>query len=109
MNAEQAWQSAVGQLQMEMPRAAFIAYVRETKLVSYEMGWFCIEAASEFARDWLTARLTSTVTRMLTGMMNRAVQVVFVVKKEAEKQATKNKNDDPQPDLFKKEGRHERN
>ena len=31
MNVEQAWQSVLGQLQMEMPRASFDTWVRDTQ------------------------------------------------------------------------------
>jgi len=37
MKAEQAWQAALGQLQMEMPKATFDTWVRDTELVAYEM------------------------------------------------------------------------
>ena len=36
MDAEQAWQSALGQLQMEMPKASFDTWVRDTRIDSYD-------------------------------------------------------------------------
>lgn len=77
MKAEQAWQAAVGQLQMEMPKAAFDTWVRGTEFLSYEDGSFIIGVQNAYARDWLQSRLTSTVTRILTGIMNRTVEVRF--------------------------------
>jgi len=79
MDAERAWQSALGQLQMEMPKASFDTWVRDTQVVSYEDGTFTIGVRNEYARDWLESRLTSTVTRLMTGIMNRDVGVRFVV------------------------------
>jgi chromosomal replication initiator protein len=79
MDAEQAWQSALGQLQMEMPKASFDTWVRDTQIVSYADGLFTIAVRNAYARDWLESRLSSTVTRLLTGMMNRSVEVAFVV------------------------------
>ena len=38
MNAEQAWQSVLAQLQMEMPRASFDTWVRDTRPMAYENG-----------------------------------------------------------------------
>ena len=69
MNAKQAWQAALGQLQMEMPKAAFDTWVRNADLVSYEKDSFTIGVPNAYARDWLDSRLSSTVTRLLTGMM----------------------------------------
>lgn len=79
MKAEQAWQAAVGQLQMEMQKAAFDTWVRDTEMISYEDGRFIVGVKNAYARDWLTERLSSTVNRMLTGIINRTVQVSFVV------------------------------
>jgi chromosomal replication initiator protein len=80
MDAEQAWQSALGQLQMEMPKASFDTWVRDTRVTSYEDGLFTVTVNNAYARDWLESRLSSTVTRLLLGIMNRSVEVAFVVK-----------------------------
>lgn len=79
MKAEQAWQAAIGQLQIEMPRAAFETWVRETEFLAYEDGCFIIGAPNAYACDWLQSRLTSTASRLLTGLMGRSVQVRFTV------------------------------
>lgn len=79
MKAQQAWQAAIGQLQMEMPKAAFDTWVRDTEFISYEDGSFIIGVQNAYARDWLQSRLLSTVTRLLTGIMNRTVEVNFVI------------------------------
>jgi chromosomal replication initiator protein len=79
MKAEQAWQAALGQLQMEMPKASFDTWVKEAECLSYEDGLFIIGVPNTYARDWLEGRISSTVTRMLTGIMNRTVSVRFVV------------------------------
>lgn len=79
MKAEQAWRAALGQLQMEMPKAAFDTWVRDAELVSYEDGSFMVGVQNAYARDWLDSRLSSTIRRLLTGIMNRTVEVRFVV------------------------------
>ncbi|NWG07070.1 MAG: chromosomal replication initiator protein DnaA [Chloroflexi bacterium] len=79
MNAEQAWQSVLGQLQMEMPRASFDTWVRDTRPVSYQDGTLTVGVRNAYARDWLENRLASTVSRLLVGIMNASVSVNFVV------------------------------
>jgi chromosomal replication initiator protein len=79
MNASRAWQAALGQLQVEMPKGTFDTWVRDAEFVAYEDGSFVIGVNNAYARDWLESRLRSTVTRMLTGMMNRTVEVRFIV------------------------------
>jgi len=79
MNAERQWQAALGQLQMEMPRAAYDTWVRDAEYLTYEDGTFAIGVKNAYARDWLQDRLLSTVKRILTGIMGRTVDVRFVV------------------------------
>lgn len=79
MNADQAWQAAVGHLQMDIPKATFDTWVRDAELIAYEDGTFIIGVQNAYARDWLENRLSSTITRILTGIMDRTVEVRFVV------------------------------
>ena len=79
MNSQQAWQATLGQLQMEMSKAAFDTWVRNAELVNQQEDRFTIGVQNPYARDWLDSRLSSTVTRMLTGLMERPQQVKFVV------------------------------
>ena len=95
MDAERAWQSALGQLQLEMPKATFDTWVRGTHVVSYEDGKFVIGSRNSYARDWLEGRLSSTVNRLLMGMMNRSVEVGFVV---AESETNEYENIEPVAD-----------
>ena len=79
MKPPQAWQAALGQLQLEMPKAAFDTWVRDADLISFEDDIFTIGTRNAYARDWLADRLTSTVAKLLTGIMNKTVEVRFVV------------------------------
>jgi hypothetical protein len=79
MKPPQAWQAALGQLQLEMPKAAFDTWVRDTDFISFDDDIFTIGARNAYARDWLVDRLTSTIARLLTGIMNQTVEVRFVV------------------------------
>ena len=100
MKAEKAWLAALGQLHMDMPKAAFETWVRDAELISYEDGSFIIGVKNAFARDWLHSRLSSTVTRMLTGMMNRTVEVRFIVwQNPVESQIRQEDAEDNEPEI----------
>ena len=79
MNAHQAWQATLGQLQMEMPKASFDTWVRDTRVLQHQESTFTIGVQNAYARDWLENRLTSTVTRLLTGLMGMPQSIRFVV------------------------------
>lgn len=88
MNAEQAWQSVLGQLQMEMPRASFDTWVRDTRPISYHDGTLTVGVRNAYARDWLESRLASTVSRLLVGIMRGSVNVDFVVHGNEQQETT---------------------
>ncbi len=76
---EQAWQSVLGQLQMDMPKASFDTWVRDTRALSFENNVLTVGARNAYARDWLDSRLASTVSRLLVGILNTDVAVNFIV------------------------------
>jgi chromosomal replication initiator protein len=60
-----------------MPKSTYDKWVKDAVLLSARDGTFVIGAYSGYARDWLESRLTSTVTRLLTGICNRSIEVRF--------------------------------
>jgi chromosomal replication initiator protein len=79
MEGKQAWQAALGQLQLEMPKAAFDTWVRDAVLISVSDDNFQIGVQNAYARDWLDSRLKSTIAKLLAGTLNRRVEINFVV------------------------------
>ncbi|HQL28524.1 MAG TPA: DnaA N-terminal domain-containing protein, partial [Anaerolineaceae bacterium] len=62
MNAQQAWQAAQGQLQMELSKATYDTWVKQTQLIRYDevAGIFHLGASNAYACDWLESRLKAT-------------------------------------------------
>jgi len=79
MEFQNAWQAAVGQLQMDMSRASFDTWVQPAELVSYKNDLFTVGVPNAYACDWLKSRLTGTVSKILTGLMESPQKVEFIV------------------------------
>ena len=79
---ERAWQMALDQLRLDMPKASFDTWVRDTSFVSFEDGVFTIGTSNSYGREWLASRLTSTVTRLMTGILNQQLVVEFAITEE---------------------------
>jgi chromosomal replication initiator protein len=79
MNIDQAWHSVLSQLQTEMPKASFETWVAETRALGLDSGALTVGVPNAYARDWLESRLTSTVSRLLIGILDSNVAVNFVV------------------------------
>ena len=87
MNPQQAWQAALGQLQMDMSKAAYDTWVRNTELITYCDSCFKIGVQNAYARDWLASRLSDTVVRLLTGLMGSPQEISFIVSHHEEVKA----------------------
>ena len=79
MKPEKVWQAALGELQLQMTKATFDTWVKQTHVVAYEDGTFIIGVQNGYAKDWLENRLRGTIQRTLTSMLSRSVEVRFVV------------------------------
>ncbi len=79
---ERAWQMALDQLRLDMPKASFDTWVRDTGFVSFEDEVFTIGTPNAYGREWLASRLTSTVTRLMSGILNQQMVVEFIVTEE---------------------------
>lgn len=79
MDANQAWQATLGQLQMDMPKAAYDTWVKGTSLIRHQDNTLTIGVTNAYARDWLENRLTTTAERLLSGMMDCTQNLKFVL------------------------------
>ena len=84
-NAESTWQATLGELQLQMTKATFDTWVKQTHVVAYEDGTFIIGVQNGYAKDWLENRLLSVIKRTLTGIVGRSVEVRFVVQPQPTK------------------------
>jgi chromosomal replication initiator protein len=94
INIDNAWQSVLSQLQSEMPRASFDTWVGGTRPLTYENGALTVGVPNAYARDWLENRLSSTVSRLLVGILDSNVAVNFVVAQEDEVENLQKEADD---------------
>jgi chromosomal replication initiator protein len=79
MKREQVWSAALGELQMQMTKATFDTWLRESKLLKSEDGLFVVGVKNGYAKDWLENRLLTTIKRTLARLVGRTVDVKFVV------------------------------
>ena len=96
---QQAWSSVLTQLQMDMPRASFETWVLGTQALGLENDVLLVSTRNAYARDWLESRLTSTVQRLLVGILNHSVSVKFVVGDESQEEMETEAEETDEPEL----------
>ena len=77
---KEAWEVARSQLRLQMSKGTYETWVRDTIYLAQEDGAFVIGVPNAYAKDWLSMRLRPLITRTLSGIMGRAVDVTFVVR-----------------------------
>lgn len=74
------WQAALGELKLQMPRATFDTWVKDTTVVGCTQDEYTIGVPNAFAKDWLENRLGLTMRRTLATIVGRGVDLRFVVR-----------------------------
>jgi len=79
MDPKQVWQAVLGELQLQMTRATFDTWLKNTHVVSADNGLFVIGAPNTYAVQWLENRLLSAIQRSANRVAGRSVELRFVV------------------------------
>jgi chromosomal replication initiator protein len=83
MDAKRIWQAALGELQLQLTKATFDTWLRDTTGLASEDGAFVVGVRNAYAKDWLENRLYAPIARTLASVMNRTTAVRFVVTNDA--------------------------
>jgi chromosomal replication initiator protein len=79
MNTDHVWQAALGQLQLQMTRATFDTWLKDTRIVSQNNDQLVIGTKNAFAKDWLENRLFTTISRTVANILGRSIEIQFIV------------------------------
>jgi len=84
MDAQQAWQATLGQLQMDMPKASYDTWVKDSRFISQKENCIIIAVNNAYARDWLDNRLKTTAERLLSSIIGCTQELSFIVQSAEE-------------------------
>ena len=87
ISPEKAWEAAMGQLKLTMDKQTFSTLMGKAEFVRHESETFLISVPNTFTRDWLEQRLTETVVRILSGIMDQTQNVQFVLASSIEQES----------------------
>jgi chromosomal replication initiator protein len=78
------WEAAKGELQLQMTKPTYDTWISNTFPIAYEDGTFILGVHNTYAKEWLENRLLTIIKRTLIGLLNRTVEVKFVVRPKQE-------------------------
>jgi len=80
MNPQEIWQATLAELQLQMTKATFDTWVRQTRAIDFADSILTIATNSPYALEWLTHRLHTTIERTVCGIVGHAVEIRYVVR-----------------------------
>ncbi len=79
MIPENAWKATLGELELQMTKATFNTWLKDTSLLQHKENTYVVGVRNAYAKDWLENRLRDTILRTLTAIANGPVEIQFVV------------------------------
>ncbi len=91
-SAKQIWEVALGQLQIQLTRANYDTWLKDTVGIDYDDTRFVIGVPGPFAAEWLENRLLSLVKKTLIDIVGHDTQVIFKVHNGQREEASATSN-----------------
>ena len=79
MIPENAWKATLGELELQMTKATFNTWLKDTSLLRHKDNLYVIGVRNAYAKDWLENRLRDTILRTLSTIASGPAEVQFVV------------------------------
>ncbi|MFP3895815.1 MAG: chromosomal replication initiator protein DnaA [Anaerolineales bacterium] len=81
MDANQLWQTALGQLELQLDSPTYDTWIKDTEVISYEDDVLVVGVHSAYAKDWLENRLYADIQRTVTNIANHTTNLRFIVQR----------------------------
>jgi len=77
--AHRVWDTALGQLQLQVTRPNFDTWLKDTVGLGTENGSFIVGTPSDFVSEWLSAKMGPVIAKTVSGILGRPVTLRFQV------------------------------
>jgi len=77
--AQEIWETALGELQLQVSKANYRTWLEKTKGLSYQDNQLILGVPNAFISEYLDKNLRSLVEKTLIGILQRDVQVRFTI------------------------------
>lgn len=100
MEIKKLWDSALGQIEMEISKANFSTWFKDTHIVKFDDGTVFVGVPNIFVKDWLSTKFHKTILQSLRNTLEtiRAVEYSISQNKEKEVEQMKEIEEAPKKD-----------
>ncbi len=82
MDLKQLWQSVLVEMELDVSKANFSTWFKDTRLVKEDGGVAVLSVPNAFVKEWLLTKYHSAILRNLRNLENSIHAVEYVVNKE---------------------------
>jgi len=82
MNLKELWQTALGEIELNISKASFITWFKDTKINSEKNGSVVISAPNGFTKEWLENKYNKLILKILRNNSTDIKEVKFIIGKE---------------------------
>lgn len=79
MDLEQLWQSALGEIELQLSRANFVTWLKDSKLIDRKDNIFYIALANNFAKEWVESKYEKDILGIVRNLDSSIKGLKFVV------------------------------
>ena len=87
-SAKEIWERALGELQIQVSRANYTTWLSNSQGISYQDNIFVVGVPNIFVAEWLSQRLCSLVRNTLANIIDKDIDIQFVVHNQDQLQAS---------------------
>jgi chromosomal replication initiator protein len=79
MDLEQLWQSTLGEMEIQLSRASFATWLKNSRLIDKKDGTFYVAVANNFAKEWVENKYQKNIVGILRNFDDSVKKIEFVV------------------------------
>lgn len=103
MTAEELWQAAIGEIELNVSKANFVTWIKNAKMVSKKDGVCTLEVPNQFTKEWLENKCNELILRALRNVSGEVKKVEYQVAKRPSFSKPSRKEKKGKPDLEEKQ------
>ena len=82
MDNKELWAKALVDIELEVSKANFSNWFKNTRIVKQDSGTVYIGVQNEFVRDWLSNKYNSTILRLLRNLSDQVRGIEYIISKD---------------------------
>lgn len=79
MDLDTLWQSTLGEMEIQLSRASFATWLKNSRLIDKKDGTFYVAVANNFAKEWVENKYQKNIVGILRNFDDSVKKIEFVV------------------------------